>query len=420
MRKMICIKKIEYNPNTFGVMINRALVILFLPFLLVSCHLLEELPTHDSCLDKNSTLGVVSETTISSSLQAYGEELLKNKVGAIVAIDPRTGALLATVSSPDSDSGLPEKYHPGGDRCFRAGYPAGSVFSIVNGIIGLNDGVLREETEVTCTKGYVLDNGIRMPCHGHQAEVNLEESVMMNCNTYSYQAFSSIIENPSYESLDAALDHWKDVVGSLGFGHRIGLSLEGENPGFIPGSLKFQRTFGSTLITSKTALRLAVGEDDILVTPLQLANFAAIIANRGYYYTPFLSTDAQPERIECGIASENFSSIIRGMWRSANSAPGTGGAAWVTHLDGLDVCAKCGSAANYNGPDNSVFIGFAPKDNPKIAIAVYIENGGYGASFAGPIGSLMIEKYSRGYSNRLDLETHMKDANLLNRGRYTE
>ena len=135
---------------------------------------------------------------------------------------------------------------------------------------------------------------------------------------------------------------------------------------------------------------------------------------------PFMSTDAQPEKIVCGIARENFASIIRGMWRSANSAPGTGGTAWITHLDGLDICAKCGSATNYNGPDNSVFIGFAPKDNPKIAIAVYIENGGYGAAFAGPIGSLMIEKYFKGYSNRLDLESHMKDGNLLNRGRYTE
>lgn len=401
-------------------MVNRILAILALPFLLAGCHVLEELPANEPSLASNDILESVSETTVIPSLQTYGEELLQNKVGAIVAIDPRTGAILAKVSSPGSDSGAPEKYHPGGDRCFRAGYPAGSVFSIVNGIIGLNDGVLSEETEVTCTKGYVLDNGIRMPCHGHQTVVNLEESVMMNCNTYSYQAFSSIIENPSHESLDVALDHWKDVVGSLGFGHRIGLSLEGENPGFIPSSLKYQRTFGSTLVTSKTALRLAIGEDDVLVTPLQLANFAAIIANCGYYYTPFISTDVQPERIDCGIAKENFSSIIRGMWRSANSAPGTGGAAWVTHLDGLDVCAKCGSAANNNGQDNSVFIGFAPKDNPKIAIAVYVENGGYGATFAGPIGSLMIEKYFRGYSNRLVLESHMKDANLLNRGRYKE
>ena len=399
---------------------NIKLAILALSFLLVGCHVLEELPANESSLASNNILELVSETTIIPSLQTYGEELLQNKVGAIVAIDPRTGAILAKVSSPGSDSGLPEKYHPGGDRCFRAGYPAGSVFSLVNGIIGLNEGVLSEETEVMCTKGYVLDNGIRMPCHGHQTVVNLEKSVMMNCNTYSYQAFTSIIENPSYESLDVALDHWKDVVGSLGFGHRIGLSLAGENPGFIPGSLKYKRTFGSTLVTSKTALRLAIGEDDILVTPLQLANFAAIIANRGYYYMPFLSTDAQPERIDCGISRGNFSSIIRGMWRSANSAPGTGGAAWITHLDGLDVCAKCGSATNYHGPDNSVFIGFAPKDNPKIAIAVYIENGGYGASFAGPIGSLMIEKYFKGSSNRLGLESHMKDANLLNRVRYKE
>ena len=401
-------------------MINRIITFFAISFLLAGCHVLEELPAKESSLASNDNLESVSETTIIPSLQTYGEELLQNKVGAIVAIDPRTGAVLAKVSSPGSDSGLPEMYYPGGDRCFRAGYPAGSVFSIVNGIIGLNDGVLSEETEVACTKGYVLDNGIRMPCHGHQTVVNLEESVMMNCNTYSYQAFSSIIENPSYESLDIALDHWKDVVGSFGFGHQIGLSLEGENPGFIPGSLKYQRTFGSALITSKTALRLAIGEDDILVTPLQLANFAAIIANRGYYYTPFLYTDAQSERIDCGIARGNFSSIIRGMWRSANSAPGTGGAAWITHLDGLDICAKCGSAANNNGPDNSVFIGFAPKDNPKIAIAVYIENGGYGAAFAGPIGSLMIEKYFKGCSNRQDLESRMKDANLLNRGRYTE
>ena len=370
--------------------------------------------------DSNGVPEIVSKTTIIPSLQTYGEELLKSKVGAIVAIDPRTGAILASVSSPGSDSGLPGKYYAGGDRCFGAGYPAGSVFSIVNAIIGLNDGILGEETATTCTKGYMLDNGIRMPCHWHQTVVNLEESVMMNCNTYSYLAFSSIIENPAYESLDAGLNHWKGAVERLGFGHRIGLSIEGEKPGFIPGSFIYQRQYGSTLVTSKAALRLANGEDDIRVTPLQLANFAAIIANRGYFYTPFMTTASQPELIDCGIAREHFASVIRGMWRAANSSAGAGGAAWVTHVDGLNICATCGSAANDNHQDNSVFIGFAPMDDPKIAIAVYIENGGYGTAYAGPIGSLMIEKFIKGESSRLELESRMKKANLLNRGRYKE
>lgn len=344
---------------------------------------------------------------IATDLQSYGNLLMNNKVGAAVALNPRTGKILAMVSAPDLNSGLPERYHPGADRCLHVGYQVGTVISIANELVALQDGVLTRDEAITCEKGYIYDGARKIPCHGHRPAKSLEESVMMNCVSCSMNAFRRVVDNPEFESVGIGLDHWKEQVEKLGFGHQIGAGLYEETKGYIP--------------SSATAVKVSMGDDDFLVTPLQLANFAAIIANRGYYYPPYLTSSQEPDRhekVECGIQPEHFDSIIDGMWRAVNSAPGSGGTAWIANVDGLDVCGNCGTAPGFGKYKHGVFIGFAPKEDPQIAIAVYVENSDFGSAVAGPIGSLMIEKYLTGKTSRPHLESRMMEANYLNLGIY--
>lgn len=358
---------------------------------------------------------------IGTDLQSYGSLLMKNKVGAVVALDPQTGAILAMVSAPDLSSGLPERYHPGADRCLHVGYQAGTVVSIANELVALQDRVLTKDEAIKCEKGYIYDGGRKIPCHQHRPAIDLGESVMMNCLSYSLNAFRRVVDNPEFGSVSSGLDHWKEQVEKLGFGHQIGAGLFEETKGHIPSSTQFNRNYGEGNWSSTTALKAAMGDDDFLVTPLQLANFAAIIANRGYYYPPYLTSSQEPDRhekVECGIQPEHFDRIIDGMWRAVNSAPGSGGTAWIANVDGLDVCANCGTAPAYGGHGHGIFFGFAPKENPQIAIAVYVENSDFGSAVAAPIGSLMIEKHLAGGTARTDLESRMIEANYLNRGIY--
>lgn len=256
------------------------------------------------CREEMPVLRSEVYSTTLEELQMYGDSLMQNKVGAIVAIDPSNGEILAMVSAPRAVSGQPEKYHPGLNRCTEMVYPVGTL---------------------------------KVP-------------------------------------------------------------------------------------------PLGLGEGDMHVTPLQLANDCVIIANRGVYCVPHMTREVNTEGDpigaltlrDSGIDPERFHKIIEGMWLSTNSAPGEGGAGWIAHVDGLDVCAMPGKARNSSGEFNSVFIGFAPKNRPRIAVAVYVENGGEGASIAAPIGSLMIEKYLLGQTTRHDLESRVMKWNYLNRGQYKE
>ena len=395
-----------------------------------------EQPYKDGEFDKEAVPGHDIVTTIDAELQQYGQELMQNKVGAIVAIEPGTGEILSLVSSPGinveqlADIGkyyqeiVSDPYRPMYNRAVQASYPPGSVFKLVNGLIGLEEGVLRPEMTYPCSHGYHFGAGRKLGCHGHKSPLNMEESIMMSCNAYYCYVFKNILDNRKFEGdYGEAMDHWHDMVTSFGFGTKLGSDFPNELSGGIPTSKTYNRAYGKGRWNSTTVISLSIGQGEILATPMHLANLCATVANRGYYYIPHIikaseGVEIDPKYYEkqyTKVSLEHFPKVIKGMWRAVNSGAGMGGTAWVAHIDGLDVCGKTGTAQNPRGADNSVFICFAPMDNPKIAIAAYVENGGFGATYAAPMASLMVEKYLNGEVKRTDLEKRMKEANLMAR-----
>ena len=394
-----------------------------------------EQPYKDGALDKEAVPGHDIVTTIDAGLQQYGQELMKDKVGAIVAIEPESGEILALVSSPGidveqlADIGkhyqdiARNPYRPMYNRAVQASYPPGSVFKLVNGLIGLEEGVLRPEMMYPCSHGYHFGAGHKLGCHGHKSPLNMEESIMMSCNAYYCYVLKNILENRKYDGVDEALDHWHDMVTSFGFGTKLGSDFPNEFSGSIPSAKTYNRSYGKGRWNAITVISLSIGQGEILATPMHLANLCATIANRGYYYIPHIikaseGVDIDPKYYEkqyTKVSTAHFPKVIKGMWRAVNSGAGMGGTAWVAHIDGIDVCGKTGTAQNPRGADNSVFICFAPMDKPRIAIAAYVENGGFGATYAAPMASLMVEKYLNGEVKRTDLEKRMKEANLMSR-----
>ena len=395
-----------------------------------------EQPYKDGEFDKEAVPGHDIVTTIDAQLQQYGQELMRNKVGAIVAIEPGTGEILSLVSSPGIDVSqladigkyyqeiLADPYRPMYNRAVQASYPPGSVFKLVNGLVGLEEGVLRPEMMYPCSHGYHFGAGHKLGCHGHKSPLNMEESIMMSCNAYYCYVLKNILDNRKFEGdYGEAMDHWHDMVTSFGFGTKLGSDFPNELSGSIPTSKTYNRAYGKGRWNSTTVISLSIGQGEILATPMHLANLCATVANRGYYYIPHIikaseGVEIDPKYYEkqyTKVSLEHFPKVIKGMWRAVNSGAGMGGTAWVAHIDGLDVCGKTGTAQNPRGADNSVFICFAPMDNPKIAIAAYVENGGFGATYAAPMASLMVEKYLNGEVKRTDLEKRMKEANLMSR-----
>jgi len=394
-----------------------------------------EQPYKDGEFDKEAVPGHDIVTTIDAQLQQYGQELMQNKVGAIVAIEPGTGEILALVSSPGidveqlADIGkyydeiAKNPYRPMYNRAVQASYPPGSVFKLVNGLIGLEEGVLRPEMMYPCSHGYHFGAGHKLGCHGHKSPLNMEESIMMSCNAYYCYVLKNILDNRKYDGVDEAMDHWHDMVTSFGFGTKLGSDFPAELSGSIPTAKTYNRAYGKGRWNSTTVISLSIGQGEILATPMHLANLCATVANRGYYYIPHIikaseGVEIDPKYYEkqyTKVSTEHFPKVIKGMWRAVNSGAGMGGTAWVAHIPGIDVCGKTGTAQNPRGADNSVFICFAPMDDPKIAIAAYVENGGFGATYAAPMASLMVEKYLTGEVQRTDLEKRMKESNLMSR-----
>ena len=395
-----------------------------------------EQPYKDGEFDKEAVPGHDIVTTIDAQLQQYGQELMQNKVGAIVAIEPGTGEILSLVSSPGIDVSqladigkyyqdiVSDPYRPMYNRAVQASYPPGSVFKLVNGLIGLEEGVLRPEMTYPCSHGYHFGAGHKLGCHGHKSPLNMEESIMMSCNAYYCYVLKNILDNRKFGGdYGEAMDHWHEMVTSFGFGTKLGSDFPAELSGSIPTSKTYNRAYGKGRWNSTTVISLSIGQGEILATPMHLANLCAIVANRGYYYIPHIikaseGVEIDPKYYEkqyTKVSLEHFPKVIKGMWRAVNSGAGMGGTAWIAHIDGLDVCGKTGTAQNPRGADNSVFICFAPMDNPRIAIAAYVENGGFGATYAAPMASLMVEKYLNGEVKRTDLEKRMKEANLMSR-----
>lgn len=387
----------------------------------------------DGEMDVEAVPGKDIVTTIDAELQQYGQELMRNKVGSIVAIEPSSGEILALVSSPGIDVNqladigkyydeiANNPYNPMYNRAVQASYPPGSVFKLVNGLIGLQEGVLTPQNRYPCSQGYHFGAKGKLGCHAHRSPLDMEESIMMSCNAYYCYVIRNILDNSKYQGIDDAMDHWREYAMSFGFGRKLGSDFPAELGGNIPTGKFYNKRYGKGHWNSVTVISLSIGQGEILATPMHLANFCATIANRGYYKIPHIIKDSEDIEIDPKyhqkqytlVDTVHFPKVIQGMWRAVNSGFGSGGTASIAAVDGLDICGKTGTAQNPRGKDHSVFICFAPKDDPKIAVACFVENGGFGATWACPLASLMVEKYLKGGTSRPALEQRMKEGNTM-------
>lgn len=390
-------------------------------------------PLAGGAYDKDAVPGKDIVTTIDGELQQYGEYLMQNKIGSVVAIEPSSGEILSLISSPGIEiskiANISKYYNqiindplkPMFNRAVMSAYPPGSVFKIVNGLIGLQEGVITEESRFPCRGGYYYTPTRILRCHAHRSPLDFSHAIMMSCNAYFCYVLKGILENPEYGNMDESFTKWRDYVESMGFGKKLGSDFPAELGGTLPTADTYNKIYGRGSWKSSTVISLSIGQGEIGTTPLHLANLAATIANRGYYITPHL-VKSIPDSTICerytkrnytAIDSKYFDPVVEGMYMAVNSRPGEGGTATRAKVDGLDICGKTGTAQNPHGKDNAVFICFAPKENPRIAVAVYIENAGFGGTWAAPIASLIVEKYLTGGITRPELEKYMAETNLI-------
>ncbi|HSH52541.1 MAG TPA: penicillin-binding transpeptidase domain-containing protein, partial [Bacteroidales bacterium] len=394
-------------------------------------------PYAEGELNKKAEVGANIISTIDADLQAYGEKLMKNKIGSIVAIEPATGEILALVSSPTYDPDLligrkrTENYinlmtdtlDPLFNRALMAQYPPGSTFKVVNALIGLQEKVLFPYTKYECNGAYYARN-IRVGCHFHKSPTDLRQSIQVSCNTYYCNVFRSILDNKKYSSIHESFDQWQKYIMSLGFGQKLNTDFTNELKGIVPSKELYNQIYGDKGWSSLTVLSLAIGQGELGITPLQMANMTATIANRGYYIPPHVVKEIEGDdpisprfnqKHQTLIDSAFFEIVIDGMDLAVNGEPGSGSTARSVHLENVVVCGKTGTAENPHGKDHSIFIAFAPKHDPQIAIAVYIENGGFGSTWAAPTARLMIEKYLNGSISIPWWEQYILNANLMNK-----
>ena len=367
----------------------------------------------DGRLDETVEVGKNLTSTLDMDLQAYGEKLMSPYVGSVVALEPSTGEVLALVSAPTYSPDLlvgrnvgvefgklaADTLNPLFNRALMAQYPPGSTFKTIMALIGLQEKVISTRTEHHCYYGFYVGN-IHTGCHLHQTPLNLIESIQMSCNTYYINVLKSILQDVKFASTAEAYDNWRRHLLSMGFTEPLGIELTNELNGNIPPPDYFNRIYGENHWNYLTIRSLAIGQGELLITPIQMANMTATIANRGYYITPHLVReiegeehidDSYQEKHFTTIDSSNYAPIVDGMDLVVNG--GSGSTARNARIEGITVCGKTGTAENPHGNDHSIFLAFAPKEDPKIAIAVYVENQGFGTTYAAPIASLMIEKY---------------------------
>jgi penicillin-binding protein 2 len=377
--------------------------------------------------DKEAVVGKNIVTTIDANLQAYGEMLMENFRGSIVALEPGTGEVLAMVSSPDYDPGMlvgrargdnykilaEDTLKPLFNRALMAQYPPGSTFKTVNGVIALQEGVVSVYTLFPCAMGYHFDN-YTVGCHKHDSPLDFIHAIQNSCNSYFTNVFRMILTDPKFENTEEAYNNWRSHVLTFGFGNVLETDFMNELKGFIPTSEYYNGIYGRDHWNFLTVRSLAIGQGELGITPLQMANLSAILANRGFYYIPHVVKEIQGrdgidqrflERHYTSIDSVYFEIMDNGMDLAVNG--GRGSTAWRAKMADIVVCGKTGTAENPHGEDHSIFIAFAPKEKPKIAVSVYVENGGFGNIWASPIASLMIEKYLNGSISRSYLEEYV-------------
>lgn len=365
---------------------------------------------------KYDTLAVTGDGLVSSldkDLQILAERLMKNKMGSVVAIEPSSGEILSFVSSPGYDPNmmvgrdlgnnymklLHDENRPMFIRPIQASYPPGSVFKVASALIAQQAGVIDENTIFHCPGGYRYGRGRRaiMRCTHVDGPTNLVKSIRTSCNTYYGYVFARMIDSRGMSST-SAYDQWRAALGKMGLGRTLGIDLPGEKPGLIPTSDFYTKRYGSDKWRSSFNISLSIGQGELGITPLQMANIMAIVANRGYYYRPHLIKGigdkqmAKPEfkeKIFAGVDAKYYEPIIEGMSQAVNQG-GTGAA---SRIKDIEMCGKTGTAQNPHGENHAVFFAFAPREDPKIAIAVFVENAGYGGVWAAPIASMMVESY---------------------------
>ncbi|MFM7628670.1 MAG: penicillin-binding protein 2 [Algoriphagus sp.] len=385
-------------------------------------------PFKEGEYDTISVAGKNITSTIDLELQRYGELLMNGKTGSVVAIEPKTGEILAMISAPfynpNQLTGAAfgktfqklnvDASKPLFNRPIMATYPPGSIFKIVQSLIGLQEGVLTPESTFSCNRSLVA-------CHNHPSPVDLFGAIRNSCNPYYHQAFRQIINREvssnTFKDTEIGLNAWREKVLKFGLGSPLGVDMSGEKGGDIPSSALYDRIYGSGRWKYSTIYSLSIGQGEMQVTPLQMANLAAIFANKGYYYTPHLikEMDGDPKKIpakfqqrhEVGVDARHFNLIQDAM---AEALYGTANRAVI---EDLVIAGKTGTAQNPHGEDHSVFIAFAPKEDPKIAIAVYVENAGWGGRAAASTASLMIEKYIKGKITRPELQDYVLAGNFI-------
>lgn len=385
-------------------------------------------------LDVKASPGKDLTLSLDIQLQMFGEKLMQGKLGSIVAIEPSTGEILCLVSAPSFDPSIMSGRRRGAshrdlqkdpkkplfNRAIMATYPPGSVYKTVQGAIFLQENIVDLNTTFPCYNGFVVP-GLRVGCHVHPSPIAFKGAISTSCNSYFSWGLYKMIDNKKYKTPSAALTVWKDHMVSMGFGYALGVDLPGEKRGLIPNAQFYDKIYGEGKWNGLRIIHTAIGQGEILLTPIQIANMSAMIANRGHYYVPHIvksvknglldSLYTQPKHST--IDQRHFDPIIEGM-RGAVVGSAYGATARRANVPGIEVCGKTGTVQN-RGKDHAVFMGFAPMDNPQIAIAVYVEYGGFGGVYAAQIASLMLEQYlnKKIADDRQGLINDLSNTNLI-------
>ena len=361
--------------------------------------------------DQPAVRGKDLTLSLDIELQELGEKLMENKIGSIVAIEPSTGEILCMVSAPSYDPSLltgrqrgknhkelsKDKRKPLMNRAIMGTYPPGSTFKTSQALTFLEEGIITPETSFGCAGGFVFNN-FRLGCHAHPSPIALKPAIATSCNAYFCWGMHRMFGSSRYPGgTKEAMNKWRDYMVSMGFGYRLDIDLPGEARGMIPNAEYYTKHYGNYW-RAVTVISISIGQGEVTLTPLQIANLGATIANRGEYIAPHLVKGIEGEEIDSiyrtpkktMVSAKNYEEVVKGMRLAV-----TEGTCRAANIPGLDVCGKTGTAQN-RGKDHSAFMGFAPMHNPKIAIAVYVENGGFGATYGVPIGALLMEKYLNG------------------------
>ncbi|MFH1004369.1 MAG: penicillin-binding protein 2 [Bacteroidota bacterium] len=374
--------------------------------------------------------------TIDATLQSYGEKLMQNKIGSIVAIEPSTGEVLCIVTSPTYDPNLligsvrsknysmlaeDTEYVPLFNRALMASYPPGSTFKLIMTLIGQNEKVLFPQTTYFCNGGYHMGS-ITVKCDAHHGDIDLRHAIQHSCNTYFCNLFRSVMDNRKFRNTEDAFSSWRKYIVKFGIGVYLNSDLPNELRGSLPTISYYNKYFGRHRWRSSTIISLSIGQGELGITPLQNANVMCIIANQGFYYTPHVTKAIDgnskltilqrfKEKHYALVTDTTYYNCVKeGMSEVVKS-----GTAAASKIKGIEFCGKTGTAQNPHGKDHSLFTAFAPKENPKIAIAVTIENAGWGASWAAPIASLMIEKYLTDTITRPEIEKRMLEGDFIHK-----